>query len=518
MYYYKAGYGSEHWAALARDYMTNYEDEYYIEMVGSTNSVDMRDDIINNDMDADIVQLSVDMFGQSSSLEDLTSLYEMTALGEEESGVAIKDKNRDAYDYYAEKVGGQTKYFRMQSGGNTGGYTFAYNKTTLDGMFGKGAYELPRTTKEFFAFGDDMIDKGGYLFSTALGDTSGDYTTYLTQLWFAQLMGAEDYYHYMSGEYYNTKSSAWEFAWDGPHMIRDSEKELKDTYEALQELFIKDSYYLYPYSDSLDHLSNNKLFSGAGFSVYPQKTGFMYIGSWLENEMKGVKGAKKGQTYGAIRTPVVSTLVEYLEYRDGSNYMSDEMLSSIIKAIDEGKDYVATKTAANCANLSENDFNRIYEARKMIVTVKCSDIVVPKLSSSEQGKKEQIFKFLRYLASDKAQIVAANAKGGLNMLAYGKPAEQKDLSVKRTQYVQTMCDIGADGIVIDTAHANSYVKKDLPITTLYVPGGEYLGVYFMKNTKSTAQSSQAMFNELYKAAKNEWSSCIEKYKANTGIV
>lgn len=516
MSYYLAGYGSEHWSALARDYMTNYEDEYYVEMVGDDNSATMRTRITTGNSGADIVQLSVDMQGQTTSIENLTSLYEMTALGEESSGVKIKEKNPDGYNYYKEIYGADRKegYFRMASGGNTGGYTFAYNKTTLDELFGKDNYTLPVTTKEFFKFGDDMLDKGGFLMSTSLGEVSGDYTVYLTQLWFAQLMGAEDYYHYYNAEYFDETKNAWVLAEDAPRMINASKQELIDAYEALNELFIGENNYLHPESDSLNHLFNNRVFSGAGYGLSNKKTGFLYIGSWLESEMRTVEGALKDQVYGAIKTPIVSDIVNYLEYEN----MSDATLAAIIRAIDAGKTYEEIKAADGaCPNLSKNDYDRLYEARMMIVTIKCSEIVVPKIK--DEGKREQIYKFLRYLASDRAQVVAANAKGGINMMAYGAPVKDEDLTITRSLFVQNMTDIAKNSVVIDTAHVNGYTVKYLPISTVYVQGGGNLAAYLCKKTKDQAQTPESMYNNLLANASGQiWTKGIETYKTTVGLI
>ena len=512
MSYYLAGYGTEHWSALARDYMTNYEDEYYVEMVGDDNSATMRTRITSGNAGADIVQLSVDMQGQTTSIENLTSLYEMTALGED---VKIKDKNPENYTYYKEYYGAnrQEGYFRLASGGNTGGYTFAYNKTTLDELFGKDNYTLPVTTKEFFKFGDDMLDAGGFLLSTSLGEVSGDYTVYLQSLWFAQLMGAEDYYHYYNAEYYDETQNAWLLAEDAPRMISDSKQELIDAYEALNELFIGENNYLHPESDSLNHLFNNRVFSGAGYGLSNKKTGFLFIGSWLESEMRNVEGALKNQVYGAIKTPIVSDIVNYLEYEN----MSDATLAAIIRAIDAGKTYEEISAADGvCPNLSQNDYDRLYEARMMVVTIRCSEIVVPKIK--DESKREQIYKFLRYLASDRAQVVAANAKGGLNMLAYGAPVKDEDLTVERTLFVQNMTDIAKNSILIDTAHVDGYTIKYLPISTVYVQGGGNLAAYLCKKTKAQAQSPEAMYkNLLDNASGTIWTKGIETYKTAVGL-
>ena len=515
MYYYNAGYGEDYWEAMAGDYMANYDDKVYIDMVPKTDSPAMRTQITTNDCDADIVQLSVDMFSQTNSIENLDELYNMAPLGET---VAIKDKKPDLYDFFAEKYGdnkSQTGHFRLASSGNGAGYIFAYNKTTLDGIFGADNYELPVTSQELFAFGDAMRDEGHFLMSTALGDTGGDYTVYLQQLWLAQLMGKEKYDHYYSAEAYNAETGSWDFCFEEPTMMTQAQQEIKDTYEQLHELFIGENEYLHPETKSLNHLFNNRVFSGAGYGLRTEKTAFLYIGSWLENEMKNVKGANQDQTYGAIRTPVNSAIVNYL-----STPITDAQLAGIIRAIDAGKDFEATKTAVDGIDaLTQADFNKIYEARKMIVTIRCSEIVVPKLASNEAWKKEHIFKFLRYLTSERANVVAANKLGGLNMTAYSSPIKDTDLTVTRSLFVQNIVDIAKDTVVIDTAQINKISKKVLPLSTIYVPGGENLAKYLFDRTTATAQDSDSMYTNLYKAAtdSNLWKTKVDLYKLEMGI-
>lgn len=507
MYYYDAGFGGEHYVAMAGDYMENYDDKVYIDMVPKKSSTQMRTEITTNDCDADIVQLSVDMFGQSKSIENLDDLYDMAPLGE---NVKIKDKKADLYDFFAEKNG----HYRLASGGDGAGYVFVYNKTTLDSIFGADNYQLPVTSEELFAFGDAIYDEGHYLMSTALGDTGGDYTVYLQQLWLAQLMGKEKYDHYYSAEAYNATTNAWEFCETEPTMMTQAKQEIKDAYEELHKLFIGENQYLHPSVKELNHLFNNQVFSGAGYGTNAEKTAFLYIGSWLENEMKTVKGANQDQTYGAIRTPVNSQIVNYL-----STPISDETLAAIIRAIDAGSDYATVKsTVAGASEITEPDFNKIYEARKMIVTIRCSEIVVPKLSADEAWKKEHIYKFLRYLTSDRANVVAANTKGGLNMTGYGAPVKDSDLTVTRTLFVQNIVDIAKDTIVIDTAQINKLTKKILPLSTVYVPGGANLVKYLFDRKNDDAQTSESMYTNLWNAAtdSNLWTAKVSQYKLEMG--
>ena len=84
-------------------------------------------------------------------------------------------------------------------------------------------------------------------------------------------------------------------------------------------------------------------------AIYP-------CGAWLENEMSEFYESGTAPV-DYMTTPVISAIVETLEYRNGGGYMSDEMLSAIITAIDNGAD--------SYEGVSANDFAKIESARKM---------------------------------------------------------------------------------------------------------------------------------------------------------
>lgn len=509
--YYLGGYGSEYWEAVAKDFMENYDEDIYLELKSHADSSNMRSLLQADENQGDIIQLGVDMFRSTTCLEELSEVLGMTALGEE---VAIKDKDAERYEYFIEDyyVDGEKKtgVFQMP-GAALGIYNFAYNKTTLDEVFGEEGYTLPRTTDEFFAFGETLYDKGVYLTSATLNDSTGggDYLKYLDQLWFAQLMGAEDYDRFYMGEVYNESTKSWKLDESADvKVISDNKEEMIDAYTLCDTLYSSENPYIHSASAELDAFANNRVFLGGGFGSNRAKTAFLYIGSWLEEEIKPMIEdglIDEGQTLGVMRTPVASSLVKYLEYRKNGKYMTDSMLSDVIEAIDSG--------ATSYKGVSKKDFARIEEARKMVISSMSQELVVPKIK--DESKREDIYKVLRYLASDRAQQVAVEHTGGLNILPFGVASD--DVEVTVSNFVKEYNEVAADAknVTIDFSHINTLASQYLLHRWYFVPGGERVNVYIY--TTESTQTPEQMYNSLYNNLKATWPNYVTNYKTALGI-
>lgn len=513
MSYYLGGFGEAHMNAIAKDFMDNYDEDIYLEMKPYVDSANMRSLIQAGEDQGDIIHLSVDMFRNSAYLEELSEVLNMSALGED---AIIKDKDINKYQYYMEDyyVDGEKKtgVFQMPSG-KSSYYAFAVNETTLEEAFGGEEYVLPRTTDEFFAFGKTLLDKGVYLTSAAISDATGggDYLTYLYKLWFAQLTGIEAYDKFCMGEVYNAQNGTWALA-DGNDMriLSDNKDEIINAYKVCDTLLRPENMYLHSSSNELDYLKNDIVFGGGGCGSNRAKTAFLFIGSWYEKEIEPL--IKDGlieadQTYGIMRAPVVSSLVEYLDYRNGSAYMSDNMLAAVIQTIDEG--------GTSYEGVSEKDFARIKEARKMAVSQISSDIVVPKIK--DESKREDIYKVIRYLASDRAQKVAAEVVGGLNMLPFGADVTPQDLDITPTNFIKEYNEYTRDpeNILVDYSHINTIASQHLLHRWVYIPGGGRLSAYIYSTP--TPQTPEQMYDSLYKNLSVNWPNYVKNYKTALGI-
>ena len=437
--YMYGGYGSEYWDALAEDFMENYDSEIELKMkpVYDTN---LRSRIQSGKADGDIVYISVDMFNKSNCLEKLDDIYELTPLGEEQT---IGEKVGERFTEYYREEDGIYQFAGMPA---EWGFSWVYNKTVLDEAFGEGNWTLPRTTDDFFEFGDTLFhEKDMFLTSAALADTSdGDYLVYAFQNWFAQLMGLDAYDKFFDGLY--NDNGEWKLAESGPLMYTQNRFAIESAYSIAYRLGGADNNYLHSASENLNFTKNNIVFAGGGFGSNRAKTAFLYTGPWFEMEIAEhvADGTVEEQVYGVMKSPVPSDIVELLEYRENGDYMSDEKLSLLIKAIDEN--------AKSFDGVSEKDFNKVKEARNMVLAQICTEIVVPTIK--DESKREDIIKVLRYLATDNAQKVAAKAVGGVKMFSFGYNPDYEELGITPTNFISDFKDISEEAVVIDYACVN----------------------------------------------------------------
>ena len=518
--YYYAGYGDAHYKAIAEDFMKNCNQNIYLKLVPYDASDVERTNIIAGTYSGDIIQLSVDMFRRQTLLEELSNVYAMKPYGED---VTIDSKDPSRKEYFTENYKDSTGavkqgVFQLPSSSGKGGYNFAYNATILGEIFPDG-YTLPRTTEEFFAFGDEMADAGAYLTSAAIKDIGGgDYLSYLPDAWFAQLLGLEGYDAFYRGEYFDTEKGEWtlndNMTATGLKFLSDNKENIEDAYSILKTLFREENDYIHRASPELNYLDNDKVFAGAGYRTMKEKTGFLYIGSWLEHELAPLveDGTVNKCEYGVMRVPVASSIVKQLEFvGDNAKYegkMNDATLSAIIKAIDEGKDYAATKAAVEGIDaLTEKDFDRIYEARKMIVSSAYSNIVVPKIK--DESKREAIYEVLRYFASDRAQKVSAEATGGIGMMPFGK-FNESELTTEVSRFIKENNAIGNDMIFVDNARVDNLFNVHVTVKWLHHQGG--ISAYLYSNKPEDIATPAEMYNQTYAYLESIWDGNIKAYK------
>ena len=142
--YYAGGYGADWIEDVCDDYMRNVNQEVFIELKRNTNNETARTNIQTGVGAYDLYRIEVDLFHMQNSLVDLTDLYDMDVYGEE--GVKVKDKIDQRWvDYYEE----DGHWYQLPTTQLTG-WNWVYNVDTLNATLGEGAWELPKTTNEFF--------------------------------------------------------------------------------------------------------------------------------------------------------------------------------------------------------------------------------------------------------------------------------------------------------------------------------------------------------------------------------
>jgi ABC-type glycerol-3-phosphate transport system substrate-binding protein len=145
-----------------------------------------------------------------------------------------------------------------------------------------------------------------------------------------------------------------------------------------------------------------------------------------------------------MKMPVLSAIVEKLEYRDGENFMSDEMLAQVIQAIDGG--------ATTYDGVSANDMARLTEARNIVTGWGFGHVgYIPVYSDKKDLAKD----FLYFMVSDEGQRIFTEATKGST-----QPYEFDYLNDSRTSAVMNDFAKGVYKIVKESDVRAYEIAKD----------------------------------------------------------
>lgn len=489
--YFNSGYGLTWLEEVAREYMTNYDTETYIDLKPTVMATGERDKILSGTSTHDIYMLETHMEGLEKYTIDLSHIYEQTALGEE---TLIKDKvDKNLYNIYLNREGKSYMYPYV----NHLGYGWAYNKTLLDSSFPAG-YVLPRTTDEFFEMGDSLKAQDKYLYVTGYADNN-DYLAYGRHIWYAQLLGYEGYVNYQNGKYYDSTTNSYVFDETAPTVIAKYEQEHKDYYDLCKRIGLKENGYAHVDSDSMEFMDANAVMAGFPFGENENRAAFLYSGQWLENEIAWLLADKESmndkQEIRCMKMPVASAII-----KKTPSIADDDELRAVIDYVDG-----VTDTKPDATN---EDIERIAEARKFIGAVVTGTCVIPKVAKNIEGAE----KFLRFLASDKAQLIAQQNIDGLPLLPYGKTATEEELGFSRTQYIKDVMDRADGCILIPTTAMGDFSKYT-----------DFGATYNAKTQKElfnlsgkTADTADKHFSKMLTAYTNAWGRLVEQYKLAIG--
>lgn len=507
--YFSSGYGDKWLEEVAKEYMTNYDTETYIEIKPTVMATEELEKISSGMAKDDLYLLEAHTEGVVEQLVELTDLYEQPALGEENTGKKIKDKvKKNHYEVYKDRNG---KSYMMPYV-NQLGYGWAYNKTTLDDAFGEDNYTIPRTTKEFFEMGDKLKDptknldgKKKYLFVSALEDNS-DYLVYSTKVWFAQLMGLENFDNFMEGMHFDATAGEYVRDVNAPTVISTYEQEIKDWYNIFRTLGSKSNGYIHAHSASINFIKSSEIFCGVPLDPdrAPEEVAFIFNGPWLENETDFI--VEEQADYGdpqdirAMKMPIASDIIKRTP-----TITSEEMLRNVV-------DYVDGILLDPPIGPSAEDIEKVAEARAMVGAVVTGTCNIPKVSDNIEGAK----KFIRFLASDKAQLIAQqNIVGGLPLLPYGYIASEDELGFERSEYMKMVIERAEDARLIVSAtdqydfcyfggfgfpHNQNYIIQD---------------VFVAPNVESE-MTAEKYYSNMYSTWQQKWEMMITNYNLAMG--
>ncbi len=379
---------------------------------------------------------------QQGYLENLTEkVYAQTPEGESET-IAAK-MNQGVYEGMKNAEG---QLYMMTWADAVAG--IAYNKTTLDEIYPDG-WEIPNTTDELLALCTDIKnikqEDGAQKYYPFSGTAKSDYSDYLIMAWGAQYDGTEAYFDYYDLLYTDA---------NGEKQVAQSYADIapEGRLEALTVLETMNSQskgYMHAYATEMDYLEAQSAFAGNGFgSVDTRKCAFIVSGAWLENEL-ATDLAMNPQEIGMMKTPVISSIIDKTR-----TILDDEMLSKVIDQIDAGKSWEEALAAdATLKNVSEEDYERIAQARNCIYSGVFDHCVGVPVNGANDANKQNAYDFLVYMASDKGQEIYAETLDGLTQ-TYGYDADVSESGY----FVQSVVNgIGKDYTPIYTDYSSACV-------------------------------------------------------------
>ena len=438
------GYGTEWLDMIAEAYMESNED-CTVKIIPTQDSAALASRAQSASNDADIIISTDPLWGLQfdNYLYDISPVYDSVQEG---YSLPLKDRmNQSFREYFETKEG---KFYQMSWVEAYSG--FLYNKTVLDEVYGEGNYTIPRTTVEFLEMCKDLSTKG--IAPIALS-TSMSYYDLIKYTWFAQYLGLEKYNNLLRGYYENESGEyvACTTVEQFKKMI-DAEGRIK-VYETIFELL---GNYAHPESERMSFTDSQNAFLGLGYGDNRTKCAFYLIGDWFQSEM-----AASLQSSGAdvryMKTLVFSDMTDQMD-----ETLTDEQLSALIGAIDEGK------TPAE-AGVSEETYARVAEARYMSYSPGINHVMaVPKLRSGG-GRYNLAMKFLKYMVSDEAQAIYIQAQNGLVMpYGYTLSDAEEDYGLTFNEYVKSIAAAKGENLQLVHRGENNLFARSFSLFTGYI--------------------------------------------------
>lgn len=429
----------------------------------------------------------------------LTNLYELfynqVPYGADASATKIKDLCAFT-DCYNMKSEGDNVYSYYAFPYANGTEALLYNATTLDAVYGKNNWKLPKTSDEFFAMLEDIFTNHS---DKAYGMTTmSSYTEAFVNTWWAQYDGYEKYFDYWRAY------KDGEFCSASPEMAK-TDGRLKSL-KATEKLFSRydkpsgngtESKLKYFHDSTMYFVggtmgagqASSSAFAGIPYNRDNRLVAFMPNGDWFEYEMD--KEDLVGQDIRMMKVPVLSDL-------GGLLGISDQTLSAVIAKID-GETLSAEQQALVDAVDAET-YARIADARKIVYSLGCLQQGAIPVSSVN---KDLAAEFLRFMVSDEGQKIYATELGGLSM-CYGY---SPDSSVNATEYVKSVNAVNKDA---------KFVYRDISNAICYRGGLAWFTINNNNYTTVMIQGTKTA-QEVYDYTYNDLSSKWETIKKDSGL-
>lgn len=372
---------------------------------------------------------------------------------------------------YSKKAG---HYVQMKWGDSY--YGLVVNRTTLDALFGKDNYTIPRTTDEWIDMSKDIRTKNAYshVFSTAESYMPALFDTLWNQY------DSESYLNYYEGKYHNSQ---------GELVDADNGQSLEvpgklEALKVLETLMKKSNAYAHAYCNSMSFSEAQAAFLGLGYGFADTKpVAFMINAGWLENESKGLLMDNPQDLYFA-RMPIISSIIDVLPDKSVAD---DEELSALIKAIDEKN----TALVGENYNVTQADYDYVKKAR---YTVLNNGVAHNAGILANSSNKEWAKKFLTFFASDAAAQIYSNVLGGLT-LPFGYTPKMTDTT---SAFIRSLTELKSDNINIIDTEQRRLTSHGTNIMGISNYSG-WSGAFFAGTT-----TAQKIYQEDITTYKNQW--------------
>lgn len=339
--------------------------------------------------------IGVDNLGKEYSYELTNVVYNSMVPGE---NVKVIDKLTDDYRKavmyykYGESSADLSLPFKAYdfywASGMMG---IVYNVELLSSF---GYTTAPRTTQEFVeacaTISSDTSKEYGKEYAI-MWSGGADYSQYLYNVWWGQYEGYENYYNYWNGisfdgEDYTEKSS---------DIFRQIGR--KEALDALMDVLSTANGYRYAKGASTDFKATQRYFT-TGEGV------FMFNGDWFSEENEDQVN-KSQYTFRMMKTPIISSITGKTP-----TIGNETELREVVSKIDAG--YTTAEAAGLSGAVSEADYAKILEARSITYSLGpgCKSLI-PVYAKGRDIAAD----FLRFMATDRAQEVYAEATGGASL-------------------------------------------------------------------------------------------------------
>lgn len=367
---------------------------------------------------------AVNMTGNETIIANLDDLYNSQVGNETKvdgTPLLFKEKMKDVYESYnriyrttADEQNNTPHYYAVQWCDSA--FSLVRNMKVW-----KDSWNVPNTTDELLALSAQIKNEGATPF---IWSSQASYWWAAANIWVTQYQGLEDMY----GEQGFWAGYSEDGEKNSPNMWR--RQGLLESLKVLDELVKAENAYQHVLSTSVDFTT-----AQGYFLIEENNIAMMANGDWLYNEMEE---NYPDANIEMMRMPVISAIRNLSEC---ATIESDAELSALIDAIDAG----STALSGTGYSVSQEAYNKVYEARKMYTC--SSNINHIMVSPSDSDSLDIVKDFYLYMATEEGQTLFATGGAGFSHIFETGDAVRTAASAVQNDFVKSSEAIKADSEV-----------------------------------------------------------------------